>query len=63
MMVHRAQAGAKRLTEKADEVSKSRYCRSCNLWRRPTGGVNVPIKVTRNFYWRCSVCESRRSKP
>lgn len=60
-MKHKTQAEAKTLTERADTISQSRYCRSCNVHRKPEGGVLVPIKGSNNTYWRCAGCQARRS--
>lgn len=61
-MKHKTQAEAKTLTERADTISQSRYCRSCNVHRKPEGGVLVPIKGSNNTYWRCAGCQARRTK-
>lgn len=61
-MKHKTQAEARSLTERADTISQSRYCRSCNVHRKPEGGVLVPIRGSNNTYWRCAGCQARRTK-
>lgn len=62
MSDHKTQADARALTERAVAISQSRYCRSCASFRKPEGGVLVPIKGSKNTYWRCAGCQSRRSE-
>lgn len=60
-MKHKTQAAARELTEKANTISQSRFCRSCNSWRKPEHGVRVQIGDSQNSYWRCKGCSQRRS--
>lgn len=62
MSEHKTQAQARALTERATAISQSRYCRSCAVYRKPEGGVLVPIKGSNNTYWRCAGCQARRSE-